>query len=149
MVFASCRLWSDNIEWSSKVKQLLRKGGEPGNEATPAVCVCVHANLGCQWGHGLLCTYACILGLVVSDKLEHQSSVKNKLTSPSSIIILRCSMTFGHTCRHSHIHTQTHIYTVTYHVSLKPGLFLFLQHQISKHMHKVQLQTVLSQLLSS
>ena len=33
--------------------------------------------------------------LVVSDKLEHQSTVKNKLTSPSSIIILRCSMTFG------------------------------------------------------
>ena len=48
--------------------------------------------MGIQWGHG---HYICILGLVVSDKPEHQSTVKNKLTSPSSIIILRCSMTFG------------------------------------------------------
>ena len=46
--------------------------------------------MGIQWGHGLS---ECLL--VVSDKLEHQSTVKNKLTSPSSIIILRCSMTFG------------------------------------------------------
>ena len=44
--------------------------------------------------------YICILGPVVSDKLEHQSTAKNKLASPSSIIILRCSMTFGQGIRY-------------------------------------------------
>ena len=54
----------------------------------------VHANLGC-YGYPMGAWPVCILGLVVSDKLEHQSTVKNKLASPSSIIMLRCSMTFG------------------------------------------------------
>ena len=59
------------------------------------VCVCVCVAMGFHWGQGL---FECsVLGLVVSDKLEHQSTVKNKLTSPSSIIILRdvCSTPTG------------------------------------------------------
>ena len=101
MVFASCRLWSDNIVHRAPVLYVC---------VCVCVCVCVwtevvfptgiyvHANLGCYgypMGAWPVWVYICILGLVVSDKLEHQSTVKNKLTSPSSIIILRCSMTFG------------------------------------------------------
>ena len=54
------------------------------------VCVCVCVAMGFHWGQGL---FECsVLGLVVSDKLEHQSTVKNKLT-----IILRdvCSTPTG------------------------------------------------------
>ena len=65
--------------------------------------------MGIQWGHGLS-VYICILGLVVSDKLEHQSSVKNKLTSTSSTIILRYSVTFGHTLADIHTFTHKHTY---------------------------------------
>ena len=69
------------------------------------------ANLGC-YGYPMGACLSVHIGAGGVDKLEHQSSVKNKLTSPSSIIILRCSMAFGHTL--ADIHTFTHKHTYMY-----------------------------------
>ena len=63
---------------------------------------------------GMACLSVHMWGWWCQISLEHQSSVKNKLTSP---------WTFGHTLADTF--TCKHIYTVTCHVSLQPGLFIF------------------------
>ena len=82
------------------------------------VCVCSHwymymymqilVAMGIQWGHGLSVYWGWWCQISWNIKVVS----KNKLTSPSSIIILRCSMTFGHTL--ADIHTFTHKHTYIY-----------------------------------